>query len=210
LAGRYPGDYYGHSVAIGLAPLRRSHVHHCHTYLARFRRPVRLLECPDRASLQHPGGFPQVYDHPAEGVGAGFGRLSGGCRDGTFWRLGFRQSSFRRVARISQRVVPDAWTRPPVSWHAVFPGVLSDYELAIRSKDTSSGLCPLDGRYSSAPRGALTASKEPGAAHLLVADLAGPGGHLACPGGASGGALGLAPHRQIGATRQVCMPGFKI
>src|SRR4051794_26014798 len=27
LAGRYPCDYYGHSVAIGLAPRRRSHVH---------------------------------------------------------------------------------------------------------------------------------------------------------------------------------------
>jgi hypothetical protein len=26
-----PGDYYGHSVAIGLASLRRSHVHNCHT-----------------------------------------------------------------------------------------------------------------------------------------------------------------------------------
>src|SRR5690348_12491678 len=26
LAGRYPCDYYGHSVAIGLASLRRSHV----------------------------------------------------------------------------------------------------------------------------------------------------------------------------------------
>ena len=26
LSGRYPADYYGHSVAIGLAPLRRSHV----------------------------------------------------------------------------------------------------------------------------------------------------------------------------------------
>ena len=27
LGGRYPADYYGHSVAIGLASLRRSHVH---------------------------------------------------------------------------------------------------------------------------------------------------------------------------------------
>jgi hypothetical protein len=32
LAGRHPGDYYGHSVAIGLASLRRSHVHNCYTY----------------------------------------------------------------------------------------------------------------------------------------------------------------------------------
>jgi hypothetical protein len=32
LAGRHPGDYYGHSVAIELAFLRRSHVHYCRTY----------------------------------------------------------------------------------------------------------------------------------------------------------------------------------
>ena len=32
LAGRYPGDYCGHSVAIGLASLRRSHVHNCYTF----------------------------------------------------------------------------------------------------------------------------------------------------------------------------------
>jgi hypothetical protein len=31
LAGRYPGDYCGHSVAIGLASRRRSHVHNCYT-----------------------------------------------------------------------------------------------------------------------------------------------------------------------------------
>jgi hypothetical protein len=31
LAGRYSGDYYGHSVAIGLAPRRRSHVRLRHT-----------------------------------------------------------------------------------------------------------------------------------------------------------------------------------
>ena len=31
LAGRYPCDYYGDSVALGLASLRRSHVRPCHT-----------------------------------------------------------------------------------------------------------------------------------------------------------------------------------
>ena len=31
LAGRYSCDYYGHSVAIGLASRRRSHVHQCYT-----------------------------------------------------------------------------------------------------------------------------------------------------------------------------------
>jgi hypothetical protein len=32
VAGLTAGDYYGHSVAIGLASLRRSHVHNCYTY----------------------------------------------------------------------------------------------------------------------------------------------------------------------------------
>src|SRR4029077_14411854 len=39
LAGRHSCDYYGHSVALGLASRRRSHVHNCRTYLARLRRP---------------------------------------------------------------------------------------------------------------------------------------------------------------------------
>jgi hypothetical protein len=32
LAGRDSGDYYGASVAMGLAPDRRSHVRHCRTW----------------------------------------------------------------------------------------------------------------------------------------------------------------------------------
>jgi len=32
LAGRHSGDYYGASVALGLAPVRRSHVRHCRTW----------------------------------------------------------------------------------------------------------------------------------------------------------------------------------
>ena len=78
LGGRYPADYYGHSVAIGLASLRRSHVHHCCTSRARIRRPVRLLQYPDRASLLRPGGLRREPDHLAAGAGAGYRHLSGG------------------------------------------------------------------------------------------------------------------------------------
>ena len=39
----------------------------------------------------------------------------------TFWRLGFRQSSFRHVARVPQCIAPYAWTRPLVGCHAAFP-----------------------------------------------------------------------------------------
>ncbi len=51
----------------------------------------------------------------------GFRRLSGRCGSCTFWRLGLRQSSFRHITRIPRRAAPYAWTRPPVSWHAIFP-----------------------------------------------------------------------------------------
>ena len=34
---------------------------------ARFRRPVRLLECPDRTSLLRPGGLQRASGHHAQG-----------------------------------------------------------------------------------------------------------------------------------------------
>jgi hypothetical protein len=42
-----------------------------------------------------------------------------------FWRLGFRQFSFHHIARVSRCAVPDTWTRPSVSWHALVPDNLS-------------------------------------------------------------------------------------
>src|SRR3954469_6002168 len=42
----------------------------------------------------------------------------------------------------------------PVFWHAVVPDYPFRAELAIRSRDISSRLCPLRGRYTSAPHGA--------------------------------------------------------
>src|SRR5436853_1997290 len=44
----------------------------------------------------------------------------------------------------------------PVFWHAVVPDYPFRAELAIRSRDISSRLCPLRGRYTSAPHGAPT------------------------------------------------------
>src|SRR5207245_8185574 len=40
---------------------------HCCTYRARLRRPVRLLECPDRASLRHPRGCGGLVANPPQG-----------------------------------------------------------------------------------------------------------------------------------------------
>jgi hypothetical protein len=88
--------------------------------VARFRRPTHLLQCPHWTSLRSP-----------EVASAGLGcrhrlrrrlqtsfRRMGYC---IFWRFGFRQSSFRRVARVPQRTAPYAWTRPLISCHALFP-----------------------------------------------------------------------------------------
>ena len=89
LDGRYPADSYGHSVAIGLASRRRSHVHTA-IRSARLRCPVRLLECPDRTSLLHPGGLRRASGYHVAGAGTGFRRLSGGRQSCTLWRLGFK------------------------------------------------------------------------------------------------------------------------
>jgi hypothetical protein len=78
LAGRDSCDYYGHCVAIGLAPRRRSHVRPRHTYLARLRRPTHLLECPHWTSLNAPE-MPRPTFHARAERDTGFGRLSGGC-----------------------------------------------------------------------------------------------------------------------------------
>ena len=124
--------------------------------LARLRRPVRLLECPHWASLLRPGGLPQAR---TASCGRGRRRFQASfrrVRTCTFWRLGFRQSSFRHIARVSRRAAPDAWARPPVCCHAIFP-----YSFRTPGKPSDPGIisshpCPLRGRYSSAPRGALT------------------------------------------------------
>jgi len=106
LGGRYPADYYGHSVAVGLASLRRSHVHHCCTCRTWLRRPVRLLECPDRASLLWPR---RIAAGDRLSRRRGQRRLQASFRRAftcAFWRLGFRQSGFRHITRISRCAAP--------------------------------------------------------------------------------------------------------
>ena len=44
----------------------------------------------------------------------------------TFWRLGFRQSCFRHIARISRLPPHTPGHELPVYWHAIFPYILSD------------------------------------------------------------------------------------
>ena len=114
-------DYYGHSVAIGLAPLRRSHVRQRCTCQRDLGVPFVSFNALTGHRSSAPGGLQQVCSDPAAGAGTGFRRLSGRWAVCTFWRLGLRQSSFRHITRIPRRAAPYAWTRPPVSWHAIFP-----------------------------------------------------------------------------------------
>ena len=116
--------------------------------------PVRLLQCPGRASLLHPRGLPQVPPHLTAGRAPVTGVFPAGARitPSGDWASG-------NPAFAISRGSPGAPPRTPGHGHR-FPGLLfspthlSDHGSAIRSKDTSSSPCPLRGRYSSAPRGA--------------------------------------------------------
>ena len=122
--------------------------------LARLRRPVRLLECPDRASLLRPGGLQQASRQPTAGAGAGFRRLSGRHRivPSGDWASGNQTFALSCGSPGTPSHTPGHVL--PVFWHAIFPYCPFGLRSAIRSKDTSSSPCPLRGLYSSTPRGA--------------------------------------------------------
>jgi hypothetical protein len=77
-------------------------------------------------------------------------RRAGIC---TIWRLGFRQFSFHRIARVPRRTVPDTWTRPPVSCHALFP-LTFRRQVRHRTQGPPSNPSRLRRGYNEAPRGA--------------------------------------------------------
>ena len=77
-------------------------------------------------------------------------RRAGSC---TFWRLGFRQFSFHHIARVPRRTVPDTWTRPPVSWHAIFP-LTFRHRVSHQTQGHPSNPSRLDRGYDETPRGA--------------------------------------------------------
>ena len=87
-------------------------------------------------------------------------RLQASFRRGTsypFWRLGFRQSSFRHITRIFPARRPVRLGTAAGFLACYCPLHLSGLGLAIRSRDISSHLCPLRGLYNTAPRGAAAA-----------------------------------------------------
>jgi hypothetical protein len=91
-------------------------------------------------------------------------RRAGIC---TIWRLGFRQFSFHRIARVPRRTVPDTWTRPPVSCHALFP-LTFRRQVRHRTQGPPSNPSRLRRGYNEAPRGA------PPSCRLWRADMAFP------------------------------------
>src|SRR6266567_6491940 len=96
-------------------------------------------------------------------------RRAGIC---TFWRLGFRQFSFHRIARVPRRTVPDTWTRPPVSWHALFP-LTFRRQISHRTQGHPSNPSRLSRGYNEAPRGAPPSCRNERVAHVKVYVLIG-------------------------------------
>jgi hypothetical protein len=88
--------------------------------------PSVSLNAPTGHRSRAPEDCGERPSYLAAGAGAGYRHLFRRAFTCTFWRLGFRQSGFRRITRISRCAAPDTWARPPVSWHAIFPCILSD------------------------------------------------------------------------------------
>jgi hypothetical protein len=153
LAGRYSCDYYGHSVAIGLASRRRSHVQQRYTS----ERDLGIPFASFNALTGHRSCVPEDYGMLLQIRRRDRHRLQASFRRGTsypFWRLGFRQSSFRHITRIFPARRPIRLGTAAGFLACYCPLHLSDLGSAIRSRDISSHLCPLRGRYNTAPRGA--------------------------------------------------------
>jgi hypothetical protein len=91
--------------------------------LARLRRPIHLLQSLHWGSLRTPEVAPATYTYRRRArhrFQASFRRMMS-C---IFWRLGFRQSSFRHITRIPQHPAPYAWTWPLLFWQATVPVTL--------------------------------------------------------------------------------------
>ena len=169
LAGRYSCDYYGHSVAIGLASRRRSHVRQRYTS----ERDLGVPFASFNALTGHRSCVPEDYGMLLQFRRRDRRRLQASFRRGTsypFWRLGFRQSSFRHITRIFPARRPVRLGTAAGFLACYCPLHLSDLGSAIRSRDISSHLCPLRGRYNTAPRGAAAKCSNQTDLHLTFID----------------------------------------
>ncbi len=120
LAGRYSCDYYGHSVAIGLASRRRSHVHKCYTS----ERDLGVPFVSFNALTGHRSCVPEDYGILLQFRRRDRRRLQASFRRGLLTPSGDWDSgnpAFAISRGSSRRAVPYAWARPSVSWHAIVP-----------------------------------------------------------------------------------------
>jgi len=117
LAGRDSGDYYEASVALGLAPGRRSRVRLCRTCQRDVGAPLISLNtlAGRRPVLRGCAGHLRLRRRARRRFQRSFRRM-GTCID---WRLGFRQSSFRHITRV-----PPARRSWPLDPAAGFSGML--------------------------------------------------------------------------------------
>ena len=91
--------------------------------------------------------------HAGAVPGPGFVRLSGGGKVYPGWRLGFRQSSFSRIARVPSARRPYASARPLVSWHALVPFTFQ-LQVSHQTQEYPPNPSRLHRGYDRAPRGA--------------------------------------------------------
>ena len=152
LAGRDSCDYYGASVAIGLASRRRSRVRPWCTCRAERRRPTHLLECPHWASPV-PRRVRRQIRNTSAGHGTGFGRLAGGCR--------LASSGDLALGNPALAIFRGSRNAPPLTpgHDRCFPGMLwspSPFgsRSAIRPRNLPSSSSQLRWGYTKAPRGA--------------------------------------------------------
>ena len=120
--GRYSHDYYEAYVALGSASLRRSHVRPCHTS----ERDLGALFVSLNALIGHrsqPWRLRRPACHADTGCGAGFRRLSGGWTIASSGDWGSGNPAVHHIARAPQCVVPYAWTRPLIFYHAAVPNI---------------------------------------------------------------------------------------
>lgn len=80
-------------------------------------------------------------------------RLTGRGKVYPGWRLGFRQSSFSRIARVPTARRPYASARPLVSWHALVPFTFQ-IQVSHQTQKYPPNSSRLRREYDRAPRGA--------------------------------------------------------
>jgi len=68
------------------------------------------------------------------------------------WRLGFKQSSLGRIARVSRHAALDASRRPPLPWHALVPSRFRVQVSQVTQERSSKFLLTASGMQRSASR----------------------------------------------------------